>query len=278
MRRKLPPIGAEFGQPHGQAAVRQRAVLRTVEAIHAAGVVARGQLRTARRRRRVVFAAAAGDRLVLAGLGRLQQREAKFAIGRHDLVRLRRPRRHPAIGRIDDQRRALPGALDRLEHRVVRAGDVELGAALDALVAAQQLRSLLVQIGPLFLGEELLVRVARRALQGRVGFIGPDALQVGIAPWRLHRLCRGRGLRRGGDRDDDADGERRDGDTQQLPPQTMAHDGLLHCSGSSSAKPDALSLVAGSGPFPSANARSSNRAALMIVGKPIFPSMQRGSE
>ena len=51
-----------------------------------------------------------------------------------------------------------------------------------------------------------------------------------------------------------------------------------YCSGSWSSNPDALSLVSGSGPLPCAKARSSRRAVRMIVGKPIFPSMQRGSE
>ena len=108
-----------------------------------AGVVARRRFRKSRRGRRIVFAAAARRLLVLAGLGRLQQGETKFPLGGGDLLRLRRQRRNPAIGRIDDQRRARAGALDGHEHVVVGAGDVALGPALRTLVAAEQRRSLL---------------------------------------------------------------------------------------------------------------------------------------
>jgi len=68
----------------------------------------------------------------------LQKGETKFPIGGCNLLSLWRQRRKPAIGRIDNQRRARAGALLGGEHRVVGAGDVELGPALHALVAAEQ--------------------------------------------------------------------------------------------------------------------------------------------
>jgi hypothetical protein len=71
------------------------------------------------------------------------------------------------------------------EQCVVGAGDVELGAAFHTPVAAEQRRSLLIQFGPLRLGENFLVRVLGGALQGRVGFVGPNALQIGFAPGRF---------------------------------------------------------------------------------------------
>ena len=52
---------------------------------------------------------------------------------------------------------------------------------------------------------------------------------------------------------------------------------VCYCNGSSPIKPVALSFVAGSEPRPCAKARSSMRAARIIAGKPMFPSMQRGS-
>src|SRR5436190_12581291 len=99
-------VGSEFGQPAGQAALRQRTVLRTVVAIHARGGVAGLKFGKTRRARRVVFPSAAGRLLVLAGLGRLQQGETKLPLGGGKLLSLWRQRRNPAIERIDDQRRA----------------------------------------------------------------------------------------------------------------------------------------------------------------------------
>src|SRR6516225_3902464 len=62
---------AELGQPAGQAALRQRGVLRSIMPIHASGVVARRQLRESWRLRRIVFAPVTGWLLVFARLGRL---------------------------------------------------------------------------------------------------------------------------------------------------------------------------------------------------------------
>ena len=129
--------GAELGQPEGQAAVRQRAVLRTVMAVHARRVVARRKLGESRRGRRIVLAAGAGRLLVLAGLGRLQQCETKFAIGGGGL--LRPPASSPECGHWADRRSAMCArrcASAVMNDVVVGAGDVELGAALGAPVAA----------------------------------------------------------------------------------------------------------------------------------------------
>src|SRR5437763_14410855 len=52
--------GSKLGQPGGQAAIRQRAVLRAIMAIHAPGVVAGGRLCSSRRGRRVVLASITG--------------------------------------------------------------------------------------------------------------------------------------------------------------------------------------------------------------------------
>src|SRR5229473_2645387 len=53
-----------------------------------------------------------------------------------------------------------------------------------------------------------------------------------------------------------------------------------YCNGSSrtDCTPPTLSLVLGSGPRPSANARSSTRRPCSSPGRPKFPSMQRGSQ
>src|SRR5258706_1245921 len=61
---------SKLRQPGGQAAVLQRAVLRTIESVHARGVVARRKLRESRRGLRIGVASVARDRLVLARLGR----------------------------------------------------------------------------------------------------------------------------------------------------------------------------------------------------------------
>src|SRR5215470_18911521 len=62
----------ELRQPAGQAAVRRRAVLRTIVAIHACEVVPRSKIRKSRRRHRIVLAAGTVRLLVFARLGRLQ--------------------------------------------------------------------------------------------------------------------------------------------------------------------------------------------------------------
>src|SRR5262249_40710411 len=48
-------VGSEFRKPAGQAALRQRTVLRTIVAIHAGGVVPQGPFGAPRRRRGIVF-------------------------------------------------------------------------------------------------------------------------------------------------------------------------------------------------------------------------------
>src|ERR1700730_16681511 len=111
-----PPVAAgpaaKLGQSAGQAAVRQVAVLRTIMAIDRHRVVAGSPFPEFRRRRRIVLPTAAGRRLVLAGIGRQQQGETKFPLGGGHLLSLRRQRRNPAVGWIDDQRRARAGALE----------------------------------------------------------------------------------------------------------------------------------------------------------------------
>src|SRR5277367_6041427 len=175
-------VGSKFGQPAGQAALRQRTVLRTIVAVHARGGVARWKFGKSRRARWIVFSSATGRLLVLAGLGRLQQGETKLPLRGGNLLSLWRQRRNSAIGRIDNQGRARAGALEGHEHIVIGARDVALGAALGTPLATEQFRSLSINFGSLRLGEKLLVRVSGGALQRRVGFVGPNALQVGFAP------------------------------------------------------------------------------------------------
>src|SRR5215471_11852939 len=62
---------SKLGQPPGETALRQGTILRTVVAIHARGVIARRRLGASRRGFRIVLPAAAGRRLLPAGLGRL---------------------------------------------------------------------------------------------------------------------------------------------------------------------------------------------------------------
>ena len=203
--------GAELGQPDGQAAVRQRAVLRIVVAVHARGVVAGRTLVAPRHRRgRIVLAARAAGQLGLAGLRRPHQRHAEVPVSGRNLLRLRRRRRNPTVGRIEDQRGAPAGAFERPEHVVVGAGDVALTALLAAVVAAAQGGALPVECGALGIGEEFLVGIFGRALERRIGLDRPDALQIGLAPGCLQRrgsrrLCRGP---RDGHRDDADRGHR----------------------------------------------------------------------
>ena len=155
--------GAKFGQPEGQAAVRQCAVLRTIVAIDAPEVgreIARRTFGAARRRCRIVFPAAALDQLALARFCRLQQGETKFPIGDERLLSLCGQRRNPAIRRIDDPRRTRPRVFRGREHcQVISAGELAIGGA-----PAEQCRSLFVQFFPLRLGEKFLVRILGRTL------------------------------------------------------------------------------------------------------------------
>ncbi len=63
-------------------------------------------------------------------------------------------------------------------------GPITIRRTLRPRVLAEDSSSRGVQFGALSRGEELLTRVLRRALQGRIGFIGPDALKVGFTPTR----------------------------------------------------------------------------------------------
>jgi hypothetical protein len=83
------PIAAKLGQPRGQAAVRYRAVLRTVIAIDVRGVVAGRSSRTSRRGRRVIFSVGAARRHLFACIGRLQQGETKLPIRGDCFLRVR---------------------------------------------------------------------------------------------------------------------------------------------------------------------------------------------
>ena len=80
------------------------------------------------------------------------------------LLSLRCLRRKPAIGGIDNQRRARADVLYSQKHRVVGAADVTRGPALLTRVAAVMRCSLFVQFFPLRLGEEFLVRIPGGAL------------------------------------------------------------------------------------------------------------------
>ena len=105
--------GPKLGQPAGQAALRQHAVLGTIVAIDVAQgsrEVAWRRFRASRRRGRIVLSPGTGWIFDLASLGRLQQGEAKFSVNYVGLLSLRRQRRNPAIGRINDARRARAGA------------------------------------------------------------------------------------------------------------------------------------------------------------------------
>src|SRR6267154_1687714 len=88
--------GSKFGQPSRQTAVRQRAVLRAIMAIHTRRVVARRKLFTQRRARRIVLPTVTGHRLGPARFGCLQQGETKFPLGRGYFLSLWCLRRNPA--------------------------------------------------------------------------------------------------------------------------------------------------------------------------------------
>jgi hypothetical protein len=123
----------------------------------------------------------------------LQQGQTKFAFGGDDFLSLWRELRNPAIAWIDDPGRAHAAVLPGDEEVVAGAGDVELGPALLAIVLAAQRRALGIQFGSLRVGEKFLACIFGGALQGRVGFVQPNALQIGVAPRRLRRRgwCRG---------------------------------------------------------------------------------------
>src|SRR5262249_40541055 len=154
--------------------LRQRAVLRTVVAIHARRIVARRSLGAPRRRRWIVGTASTARQLVLAGVGRSHQRETELPLGGGPLLSLRRQGRKPAIGRIDDLRRARAGTLGGKERRRI-IGAIDLTLVCES---GEDRRALLVQFSALLLGEELLVLIFGRALQRRVKLVGPDPLQI----------------------------------------------------------------------------------------------------
>src|SRR5262249_47807746 len=143
-------------------------------------VVAGRKLRELRHGRRIVLAAAAGRRLVSAGIGRLQQRDTKFPLGGGNLLRLRGQRRHSAIGRINDPRGAGAGALERHALRIGGAGDTGRSPVLRAPArfasVDEHRRSRFIQFSALGGGEKLLGSILGGPLQRRVGFVGPDAL------------------------------------------------------------------------------------------------------
>ena len=110
---------------------------------------------------------------VTAGEFRFEQ--TQLAIGGYRLLSLRRQRRHPAIGRIDNQRRSRPGALAGYAYRIVGAGDIGLGSVLRTHVR-ERCAPRFVQLGSLCFGEKFLVRIFGRALQGRIKFCSPNSL------------------------------------------------------------------------------------------------------
>src|SRR5215475_12897034 len=89
--------GAELGEPDGQAAVRQRAVLGAVMAVHTRCVVTGRKLVTPRRGCRIVLAAGASGLVELACLRRLHEGETELAIGGGNFLRLWCQRRDPAV-------------------------------------------------------------------------------------------------------------------------------------------------------------------------------------
>src|SRR5262245_47774984 len=88
--------------------------------------------------------------------------------------------------------------------------DVLLAAPLAPAVFADDFRALLIQLRPLFLGEEFPVRILGRSLERGLVIVRPDALEVRFTPrglgWRarLDVASAFRGRRRGlaGDRRD----------------------------------------------------------------------------
>ena len=186
---EVPGRAPEVGQPGRHAPLAEAAILRAV------GPVERPARRGARRRierrrlvparrRRAVLAARAGRQVVAADRGGLQQRELVLAGGVAPRLRLGHQRRDSAVGRIDDQRRPPAHVLVRqVDRGAVGAAHVLLAAALGVPgVLVNDARPLPVQLGPLLVGQELLVGKAGGPLQRDFVVGGPDALQVGLAP------------------------------------------------------------------------------------------------
>ena len=175
--RNWPPNGAGRRQRTDAAASLYASIFRTIVLVHPADVVAVQPL----------FAAATAPDVFCHRGSRpcyLAMSVPAAATGGTRSAAARacaqRQRRHPSVRRSMSDARA--PVFDRVEHLAVRAGDVELGAALDALVAAEQRSALLVELRALRLGQRRLVFELRRPLKRRVGFERPDPLQVGLAP------------------------------------------------------------------------------------------------
>jgi len=117
----------------------------------------------------------------------LQQGKAKFALRSGNLLSLRRQRRQPAIGGIDNPPNVrAPVRFFGREHVICRRPrtSAQCPALRGVFVATLHGRSLSIELRSLGLGEEFLVRKFGRTLQGRIGFVGPNALQIGFAPRR----------------------------------------------------------------------------------------------
>src|SRR5258705_2279714 len=150
---------------------------------------------------RSVLPAFTTRQLVLAQVGRLQERQLILAHRGSLLLHLRRQRRNPAVGRIHDERRSSAHALvGREDGRVVGAAHVLLAPACAAALvgfAANRFGPLLVELGAFLVGEELPVRVLGGPLQRDLAVGGPDALQVRFAPGGAGRGARTVGGRAG---------------------------------------------------------------------------------
>ena len=97
-------------------------------------------------------------------------------------------RRNSPIWRIDDQGCALAGMQPRLEHAVVRPANVLLGSARGPFVAdAPRHCPQLVYGGPLLVGVELPVPQLRVSLERRPHAVGPETLQIRVAPHSFER-------------------------------------------------------------------------------------------
>src|SRR5205814_1979430 len=127
-----------------QAPLAERAILGTVGAVHPVGVVVRRRI-VATRRGLAVQALRfeiLGPRLsVPAGATRAgapleQHLQVRANVG-VALLRFGRQRRNPAIGRINDLRRARTGVPYGLKDCVVRTGNVSLAAYIFPAIASQ---------------------------------------------------------------------------------------------------------------------------------------------
>jgi hypothetical protein len=112
----------------------------------------------------------------------LQQGKTIFPFGGKDFLGLCRQLRNAAVGRIDNHRRAHAGVLPGHEQLIVGAADVGLGPTLCTLVFAGQPRPPYIQFDTLRRGKKFLVRILGGTLQRRVGFLGPNTLEVGLTP------------------------------------------------------------------------------------------------